>query len=98
VAKTEIAMIKVAVPNMACKVIDWAIQAFGGAGVTNDFGLASAYATARLLRLADGPDEVHRNQIARLELRRHRPAAGANDTLLRPFGDLSGPWKKPLTA
>ncbi|MGE0735988.1 MAG: acyl-CoA dehydrogenase family protein [Alphaproteobacteria bacterium] len=98
VAKTEIAMIKVAVPNMACKVIDWAIQAFGGAGVTNDFGLASAYATARLLRLADGPDEVHRNQIARLELRRHRPAAGANDTPLQPFGDLSGPWKQPLTA
>jgi acyl-CoA dehydrogenase len=71
-ARTEIAMIKVAVPNMACQVIDWAIQAFGAAGVSNDFGLASAYATARMLRLADGPDEVHRNQIARLELRRYR--------------------------
>jgi acyl-CoA dehydrogenase len=71
-AKAEIAMIKVAVPNMACKVIDWAIQAFGGAGVVNDFGLASAYAAARMLRIADGPDEVHRNQIARLELKRHR--------------------------
>jgi acyl-CoA dehydrogenase len=70
VAKAEIAMIKVAVPNMACQVVDWAIQAFGGGGTSNDFGLASAYATARLLRLADGPDEVHRNQIARLELRR----------------------------
>jgi acyl-CoA dehydrogenase len=71
-AKAEIAMIKVAVPSMACQVIDWAIQAFGAAGVSNDFGLASAYATARMLRLADGPDEVHRNQIARLELRRYR--------------------------
>ena len=71
VAKAEIAMIKVAVPNMACQVIDWAIQAHGGGGTGNDFGLAAAYATARLLRLADGPDEVHRNQIARLELRKH---------------------------
>lgn len=70
-AKAEIAMIKVAVPNMACKVVDWAIQAHGGGGTSNDFGLTSAYATARLLRLADGPDEVHRNQIARLELRKH---------------------------
>jgi acyl-CoA dehydrogenase len=71
VARAEIAMIKVAAPNMACQVIDWAIQAHGGGGTSNDFGLASAYATARLLRLADGPDEVHRNQIARLELRKH---------------------------
>ncbi|MEH2531117.1 acyl-CoA dehydrogenase [Bradyrhizobium sp. AZCC 1588] len=73
-AKAEIAMIKVAVPNMACQVIDWAIQAHGGGGTSNDFGLAAAYATARLLRLADGPDEVHRNQIARLELRKHSNA------------------------
>ena len=71
VARKEIAMIKVAAPNMACEVIDWAIQAFGGAGVTSDYGLAKAYATARLLRIADGPDEVHRNQIARLELREY---------------------------
>ena len=70
-ARAEIAMIKVAAPNMACKVIDWAIQAHGGGGISNDFGLAAAYATARMLRLADGPDEVHRNQIARLELRKH---------------------------
>lgn len=70
-AKAEIAMIKVAVPSMACKVIDWAIQAHGGGGTSNDFGLPVAYSTARLLRLADGPDEVHRNQIARLELRKH---------------------------
>ncbi|HJV86980.1 MAG TPA: acyl-CoA dehydrogenase family protein [Noviherbaspirillum sp.] len=72
VAKAQIAMIKVAAPNMACKVIDWAIQAFGGAGVSNDYGLAAAYATARLLRLADGPDEVHRNQIGKLELKKYR--------------------------
>jgi acyl-CoA dehydrogenase len=85
-ARAEIAMIKVAVPNMACKVIDWAIQAFGGAGVTSDYGLASAYATARLLRIADGPDEVHRNQIARLELKRHRGSnAGAH-----PIGAVAG--------
>jgi acyl-CoA dehydrogenase len=70
-ARAEIAMIKVAAPNMACRVIDWAIQAFGGAGVTNDFGLAAAYAIARFLRIADGPDEVHRNQIGRLELKKH---------------------------
>ena len=82
-ARAEIAMIKVAVPNMACKVIDWAIQAFGGAGVTNDFGLATAYATARYLRIADGPDEVHRNQIGRLEVRRHRPAASPDSAGVR---------------
>ena len=75
-ARALIAMIKVAAPAMACKVIDWAIQAYGGGGTNNDAGLASAYATARLLRLADGPDEVHRQQIARLELGKYRaPAA-----------------------
>jgi acyl-CoA dehydrogenase len=67
-ARAEIAMIKVAAPVMACQVIDWAIQAHGGAGVCDDFGLARAYAHARVLRLADGPDEVHRNQIGKLEL------------------------------
>jgi acyl-CoA dehydrogenase len=70
-AAKEIAMIKVAAPNAALKVIDWAIQAHGGAGVCDDFGLAYMYAGARTLRLADGPDEVHRNQIAKLELREH---------------------------
>ena len=70
-AKKEIAMIKVMAPIMACRVVDWAIQAHGGGGVTDDFGLAQAYAHARLLRLADGPDEVHRNQIARLELKQY---------------------------
>ncbi|CAN5490775.1 acyl-CoA dehydrogenase family protein [soil metagenome] len=71
VAKSEIAMIKVSAPNVACKIIDWAIQMFGGGGTSNDHFLTAAYATARLLRLADGPDEVHRNQIGRLEIRRH---------------------------
>jgi len=70
-ARKEIAMIKVSAPNMACKIIDWAIQAHGAGGVSNDFGLSKMYAQSRTLRLADGPDEVHRNQIARLELKRH---------------------------
>ena len=69
-AKAEIAMIKIAVPNMVCQITDWAIQAFGGGGTGNDFGTAHAYATARFLRLADGPDEVHRDQLARLEFRK----------------------------
>jgi acyl-CoA dehydrogenase len=68
VARNEIAMIKVVAPTMACKIIDWAIQAHGGAGVTHDFPLAYGYALARSLRLADGPDEVHRSAIARNEL------------------------------
>jgi acyl-CoA dehydrogenase len=71
-ARKEIAMIKVAAPTMACQVIDWAIQAHGAAGVCDDFGLAYAYAAARTLRLADGPDEVHRDQVARLELKPFR--------------------------
>ncbi len=70
-AQAEIAMIKVAAPTMACQVLDWAIQAHGAAGVCDDFGLAFWYAQARTLRLADGPDEVHRNHIAKLELARH---------------------------
>lgn len=68
VAKTEIAMIKVVAPSMACEVIDWAMQVHGGGGISGDFPLASAYANARTLRFADGPDEVHRNSIAKLEL------------------------------
>jgi alkylation response protein AidB-like acyl-CoA dehydrogenase len=71
-AQGEIAMIKVAAPLMALKIIDNAIQAFGGAGVSDDFGLAGAYASIRTLRLADGPDEVHRRAIARLELKKHK--------------------------
>jgi len=69
-AKAEIAMIKVIAPNMAEQVIDWAIQAHGGGGVCQDFPLAMMYAHNRTLRLADGPDEVHRNQVARLELKK----------------------------
>jgi acyl-CoA dehydrogenase len=71
-AAKEIAMIKVAAPAMACKVIDWAIQAHGGGGLSDDFSLAYAYAHARTLRLVDGPDEVHRNQIGKMELARYR--------------------------
>ena len=73
-AKAEIAMIKVIAPNMAQQVIDWAIQAHGGGGVCQDFPLAIMYAHNRTLRLADGPDEVHRNQIARLELKKFEEA------------------------
>jgi acyl-CoA dehydrogenase len=71
VARAEIAMIKVKAPVMALQVIDDAIQAHGGAGVTEDFGLARTWASMRTLRLADGPDEVHRRSIARLELKKH---------------------------
>ena len=71
VARTEIAMIKVAAPRMALQVIDDAIQAWGGAGVTTDSGLAKLYAGQRTLRLADGPDEVHNRTIARLEFGKH---------------------------
>jgi acyl-CoA dehydrogenase len=70
-ARKEIAMIKVAAPNMACQVIDWAMQVHGAAGVSDDSPLAFFYTQARTLRFADGPDEVHRNQIARLELAEH---------------------------
>jgi acyl-CoA dehydrogenase len=76
-ARAEIAMIKVVAPNMALRVIDRAIQAHGGAGLSSDFPLAYAFAAARVLRIADGPDEVHREAIAKLELRRSEsPAPG----------------------
>ncbi len=71
-ARAEIGMIKVVAPNMAQRVLDRAIQVHGGAGVCQDFGLAASWGWARSLRIADGPDEVHRDQIARLELRKHR--------------------------
>ena len=71
VAKAEIAMIKIVAPSMALKVIDWAIQVYGGAGVSDDTPLAMMWAHQRTLRLADGPDEVHRNSLAKLELARH---------------------------
>ncbi len=70
-ARGEIAMIKVLAPNVACKVLDWAIQAHGGGGMSGDFPLAYMYAHSRTLRFADGPDEVHRNAIAKLELSRY---------------------------
>lgn len=91
VAKSEIAMIKVSAPNVACKIIDWAIQMFGGGGTSNDHFLTAAYATARLLRLADGPDEVHRNQIGRFEIRRHSqsdPAKTGGDAEVSSLADV----------
>ncbi|MFY2765020.1 acyl-CoA dehydrogenase family protein [Arenimonas sp. MALMAid1274] len=78
-ARREIAMIKVVAPNMAVQVIDWAIQAHGGAGVSADFPLAAAYTNARSLRLADGPDEVHRGTIAKLELAKYAVTAPRGD-------------------
>jgi alkylation response protein AidB-like acyl-CoA dehydrogenase len=76
VARAEIAMIKVKAPIMALKIIDDAIQAHGGGGVTSDFGLARTWASMRTLRLADGPDEVHRRTVARIELKKQAERAG----------------------
>jgi acyl-CoA dehydrogenase len=70
-ARAEIAMIKVVAPSMALQVIDWAIQAYGGGGVSQDTHLAYHFASSRTLRLADGPDEVHRNQLGKLELAKY---------------------------
>ncbi len=72
-ARREIAEIKVSIPNMSCQVIDWAMQAHGGGGVSNDFGLAKMYSVARTMRIVDGPDEVHRYQLGRLELAKYKP-------------------------
>ena len=82
-AKQEIAMIKVQAPNMALKIIDDAIQAHGGGGVSEDYGLASAYAHQRTLRLADGPDEVHARSIAHMEFAKHAPVPGPTANALR---------------
>jgi acyl-CoA dehydrogenase len=73
-ARREIAEIKVSIPNMACQVLDWAVQMHGAGGVSNDFGLAKMYAGARTMRIVDGPDEVHRYQLGRLELAKYKPA------------------------
>ncbi|MEF7613295.1 acyl-CoA dehydrogenase family protein [Aquincola sp. MAHUQ-54] len=75
-AQAEIAMIKVVAPNVSCKVLDWAIQAHGAAGVSQDFWLARAYAHQRTVRIVDGPDEVHRRAIAKLELAKRTAARG----------------------
>jgi acyl-CoA dehydrogenase len=83
-ARAEIAMIKIVAPNMALRVIDRAIQAHGGAGVAEDFGLARLYAGARTLRLADGPDEVHRAALAKLELRRQAGSALGSVGVTKP--------------
>ncbi len=91
VARAEIAMIKVAAPSAACRIVDWAIQMFGGGGTNNDHFLTAAYATARLLRLADGPDEVHRNQIGRIEIQRHAqtdPARTGGFSGVEPLEDV----------
>ena len=79
IAKAEIAMIKIVAPNMACQILDWAIQAHGAAGLSQDFPLAYAYAHQRTLRFADGPDEVHRNSLAKLEYARHMTVPGEVD-------------------
>ncbi len=73
-ARNQVAMIKAVAPQMACNVLDRAIQAFGAAGVSNDFGLGYMYKYARTLRIVDGPDEVHRHQLGRQELAKYRPA------------------------
>ena len=75
-ARAEIAMIKVVAPNMSCKVVDWAIQAHGAAGVSQDFWLAEAYAHQRTVRIVDGPDAVHLRGVAKEELARERPYLG----------------------
>jgi acyl-CoA dehydrogenase len=73
-SRREIAEIKVAAAAMACEVVDRAIQAFGGAGVTDDYGLRYMYKYARTLQIVDGPDEVHRHQLGRQELAKYAPA------------------------
>ena len=89
-ARLEISMIKVSAPNMALKIIDDAIQAHGGGGVTSDFGLARAYASQRTLRLADGPDEVHNRTIARMEFAKygelHAKIRAEKEAQLLPVG------------
>jgi acyl-CoA dehydrogenase len=71
-ALSEVSQIKVVAPNVACKIVDQAIQLLGGKGLSNDSPLAAMYAYARILRLADGPDEVHRGVVARLELLKYK--------------------------
>jgi acyl-CoA dehydrogenase len=89
-ARVEIAAIKVAAPQVALKVIDRAIQVHGGGGVSDDFPLASMWAHQRTLRLADGPDEVHKRTIAQRELRRWDLSAGENAVPAEPAPSLTG--------
>lgn len=96
-ARMEIAAIKIAAPNMALRIVDRAIQVHGGAGVTDDFPLANAWAGLRTLRLADGPDEVHKRAIALWELRKHRTSALDSDVAsgsARPEAALVGSGKE----
>jgi acyl-CoA dehydrogenase len=103
-ARSEIAMIKIVAPSMAQRVIDTAIQLFGGGGTSNDHLLAAAFATARLLRLADGPDEVHKIQLGRLELKRWRerePSVGDTDAAPLTIDQADrwsqmGLWPRPV--
>jgi alkylation response protein AidB-like acyl-CoA dehydrogenase len=90
VAANEIAMIKVAAPRIACRIIDDAIQAHGGGGVTSDFGLARSYASIRTLRLADGPDEVHCRAIARNEFKKYRDNAYAAEVAAEKYTEVVG--------
>ena len=90
IAANEIAMIKVAAPRIACRIIDDAIQAHGGGGVTSDFGLARAYASIRTLRLADGPDEVHCRAIARNEFKKYRDNAYAAEVAAEKYTEVVG--------
>ena len=85
VARAEIAMIKVIAPNMACQIIDWAMQAHGGAGISQVTPLANMYAHQRTLRFADGPDEVHRAAIAKLELGKHSTVPNPRDVEAMPI-------------
>jgi acyl-CoA dehydrogenase len=93
VARSEIAQIKVAVPNIALGVIDDAIQMHGGAGVSQVFPLARMYASQRTLRLADGPDEVHRRTVARMELGKYPDA----DPVVPPEHQYGNPHQLPFT-
>ena len=88
-ARSEISQIKVAVPNIALEIIDRAIQMHGGAGVSADFPLADMFATIRTLRIADGPDEVHRALIARLELQKYTPKRAVSTGSLAPAEDAA---------
>ena len=102
-ARQEIAMIKIAAPAMAQQIVDWCMQMFGGGGTGEDHFLAQAFANTRILRIVDGPDEVHRNQLARLEIRRHQatdPAVtgGGAEVLSRDEAEAiarEGPWPSP---